>query len=31
MKMLEDKSKKVKKKRQRDGNQEIRKDKKIRD
>lgn len=29
--MLEDKSKKVKKKRQRDGNQEIRKDKKIRD
>ena len=31
MKMLEDKSKKVKKNRQRDGNQEIRKDKKIRD
>ena len=31
MKMLEDKSKKVKKKSQRDGNQEIRKDKKIRD
>ena len=31
MKMLEDKSKKLKKKRQRYGNQEIRKDKKIRD